>query len=97
MTGASEGLGQAMAARLAQAGAVVGVCDLSQASVATIVSELRSELPDCDFIGVVDDLSTDHGAGSALKQFLEPDILVNNAAFRHAADVLETQEALWGA
>ncbi|MCW3492717.1 SDR family NAD(P)-dependent oxidoreductase [Microbacterium sp. SSM24] len=95
VTGDTRGLGYAMAVRLAQAGAVVGVSGRSQASVATAVTGLRGEVADGTFVGVVPDVGTDDGAQSALDQFPGVDILVNNIGIYQSGNVLSTPENVW--
>ena len=95
VTGATRGLGFTMAARLAQAGAVVGVNGRSQSSDASAVTELRALVTDGTFVGVVADVGTDEGAQSAIDQFPDADILINNIGIYHPGDVYSTPESVW--
>lgn len=95
VTGATRGLGYAMAARLAQAGAVVGVNGRSEATVTKAVDDLRRDHPDLSFVAVVADLGRDDGALVALDQFPDPDILVNNIGVYQSGSVLDTAESVW--
>lgn len=95
VTGATRGLGYAMAIRLAQAGAVVGVNGRSAESVAAAVDELRRDQPGLSFVEVVADLGSDDGASAALAQFPKPDILVNNIGVSQPGSVLHTADRIW--
>jgi NAD(P)-dependent dehydrogenase (short-subunit alcohol dehydrogenase family) len=95
VTGATRGLGFAIAMRLAQAGAVVGVNGRSRASVDEAVRDLCGAVPSGLFIGVVSDLATDAGAASVLDQFSDIDILVNNIGIYHSGEVLDTESSTW--
>nr|WP_137845448.1 SDR family oxidoreductase [Microbacterium sp. 2FI] len=95
VTGATRGLGFAMATRLAQAGAVVGVNGRSPDSVATALRDLRDAVPDGLFVGVVADLTGEEGAAAAVEQFPDVDILVNNIGVYQAGDVFDTPAFVW--
>ncbi|WP_426321720.1 SDR family NAD(P)-dependent oxidoreductase [Microbacterium sp. E-13] len=95
VTGATRGLGFAMATRLAQAGALVGVNGRSAQSVTTALRDLRDAVPDGTFVGVVADLASEEGAASAVEQFPDADILINNIGIYHAGEVLDTPASVW--
>ena len=97
MTGAGRGIGQAIAGRLAEAGASVLVCDLNAQSAAETVAIIQqaggsaaalqmdvSKLADAQRV-----------VAEAKKQFGGVDILVNNAALFPPAPILEIDEAQW--
>jgi NAD(P)-dependent dehydrogenase (short-subunit alcohol dehydrogenase family) len=84
ITGASQGLGAAIAERFVQEGASVLICARSEAALAETTRKLR-EMADegqhvlatvCD---VADETSVDSMIGQALAQLGHVDILVNNA------------------
>jgi NAD(P)-dependent dehydrogenase (short-subunit alcohol dehydrogenase family) len=76
VTGAGQGIGAAIARRLAAAGAKVGVFDLSPASAAEVAKEING-------VALAGDVTCEADLGSALEQLTArtgpPDILVNNA------------------
>ena len=81
VTGASHGIGRAVAAAYARAGASVFICGRDQGALATAVKELRADG------GAIDGAPGDIGspadaqriAQAALKRFGTIDVLVNNA------------------
>lgn len=80
VTGAARGIGAAIAACLAEAGAAVAVADVSGASAAASALEKRG----ADAIGVDVDVSSEMAtskmAAAVVERFGRLDILVNNAA-----------------
>jgi 3-oxoacyl-[acyl-carrier protein] reductase len=76
VTGAGQGIGAAIARRLASAGAKVGVIDLSADNAVTIAREVGG-------IALAGDVTREADIDRALRQLAdaagEPDILVNNA------------------
>ncbi|MHB8670145.1 MAG: SDR family NAD(P)-dependent oxidoreductase [Acidimicrobiales bacterium] len=81
VTGASSGIGAALAERFARAGAVVGICARREERLVEVVSRCRRHSPGsrhwvCDF---ADPGSVDALARSVLDQFGGVDVLVNNA------------------
>ena len=88
LTGATRGLGRALAGGFAAAGHTVLGCGRS----ATHVAELRRDLPaphDFDVIDVADDAAVARWAERLLKQHGPPDLLVNNAG------LMNTPAPLW--
>src|SRR6185436_11298928 len=81
ITGATEGIGRAIAFALARAGYQVGVCARNEARVAASVADLKAE--GCTAAGAVADVGDEsqvHAAVEKLTGQLGPfDTLVNNA------------------
>jgi len=97
VTGASRGLGQAIALALAEAGADVCVTARSVASL----SETRSRIEKCgrSCFAAAQDVSDVASIRSTLDQFAAAtgriDILVNNAGMEQVAPSLDVDERLW--
>jgi 3-oxoacyl-[acyl-carrier protein] reductase len=97
VTGASRGIGHAIAVALAREGADVVVVARTAEAVKKVASEItalgRKVLP----IGA--DVSTSAGAQavvrSAIEKFGRIDILVNNAGIHRCAPFLQESESLW--
>ena len=79
MTGAASGIGKAVAARLAGAGAAVTVLDLDGDAARGVAGEIGGEALQADLsnLGVLDALE------------FEADIVVNNAGLQHVAAIEE--------
>jgi NAD(P)-dependent dehydrogenase (short-subunit alcohol dehydrogenase family) len=93
VTGATQGIGAAIARRLAREGATVGVNDLTQDErMRTVVADTAGfpavgDISDPDVVGkLVDDIETTHGP---------IDILVCNAAYMTMAPFLDNDEEEW--
>jgi NAD(P)-dependent dehydrogenase (short-subunit alcohol dehydrogenase family) len=99
VTGGAEGIGLAIAVRLAGAGAAVALCARTEASVVTAVGALRARGLE------VDGRAADVASGAAMaglvafaaERFGGVDILVNNAGVGTFGSVVETSEADWRA
>lgn len=95
VTGGTKGMGRAIAALLAQAGARVAVSSRNQADCDRVAAEINPETGQC--IGVASDI----GDSTTLAPLVEtvkarlgaPDILVCNAAFVHPLSPLSKVEA----
>lgn len=95
VTGSSQGIGAAIAAGLARAGARVGVNGRDADRLERSVEKLRAEVPGGDFVAVAADLGTEEGAEQALAALPEADILVNNLGIFGAAPALEISDDEW--
>ncbi|WP_395106724.1 SDR family NAD(P)-dependent oxidoreductase [Actinomadura sp. SCN-SB] len=95
VSGSTQGIGRAIAAGLARAGARTVINGRSDQSVAGTLKELREELPDADLDGVAADLGTAAGAHTVLERFPAVDILVNNLGIFGPRPVLEIDDAEW--
>ncbi|MCF3172707.1 SDR family oxidoreductase [Streptomyces sioyaensis] len=95
VTGSTQGIGAAIAAGLAQAGAKVGVNGRDPKRVEQAIEELRRNVPDGDFVALTADVTTEEGARHAFGQLPDVDILVNNVGIFGSKDVLEIDDAEW--
>lgn len=94
VTGAASGIGEAIAATLARAGAFVYVGDLDEANAGRVVAAIKTEGGKADFIklDVADKENCAAAASSILETHGRLDILVNNAGIGHVGTLLETTE-----
>ncbi|MFD2419380.1 SDR family NAD(P)-dependent oxidoreductase [Amycolatopsis pigmentata] len=99
VTGGSSGIGRAIAAALAQAGASVVVVARKEAELAATVDALTAK--ECRAAWVSADLSTRDGVRAAAEQasavFGEPDILVNSAGINLRPPMGEIGDSVWDA
>jgi NAD(P)-dependent dehydrogenase (short-subunit alcohol dehydrogenase family) len=99
VTGASRGIGLAIARSLAMMGANVALCARDDRKLQSLVSELERE--GCKALPVPADVSRASDVSSAVQkteQALGPiEILVNNAGIGYFAPVQETSEENWDA
>lgn len=99
VTGGSSGIGRAIAAALAQAGASVVVVARKEAELAATVDALTAM--ECRAAWVSADLSTRDGVRAAAEQasavFGEPDILVNSAGINLRPPMGEIGDSVWDA
>ncbi|MEU7868747.1 SDR family oxidoreductase [Dactylosporangium sp. NPDC049140] len=91
VTGSTRGIGAAIAAGLAKAGARVGVNGRSPESV----TEALRRLGDGDFVAVPGDVATAEGAQRVLETLPDADILVNNLGIFGAREPLEITDDEW--
>ena len=94
VTGASRGIGRAVAERLAREGAKVFLTDLNEDAGRREVLKLRSEGAQASFAAC--DVSrrdqVDAAIRSAVGEFGQLDVLVANAGIVHAAEFLDLEE-----
>ncbi|MGW2383452.1 SDR family NAD(P)-dependent oxidoreductase [Streptomyces sp. NPDC001658] len=95
VTGSSQGIGAAIAAGLARAGARVAVNGRDADRLAKSVEALRDEVPDGEFVAVAADLGTEEGAAGALATLPDVDVLVNNLGIFGARPALEISDDEW--
>lgn len=97
VTGGSKGLGRAIAAALARAGADVAVVSRTQADLETAATGLREHgrrvLAVC--ADVTDESSIQSMVQRVIDQFGQIDILVNNAGIGDTRAVVEMDTAYW--
>jgi NAD(P)-dependent dehydrogenase (short-subunit alcohol dehydrogenase family) len=95
VSGSTKGIGRAIAAGLARAGAAVVVNGRDDAGVTGTTDELRQEVPGADVTGVAADLATAEGAALLFERLPEADILVNNLGIFGPQPVLEIDDDEW--
>ncbi len=95
VTGSTQGIGYAIAAGLAHAGAAVIVNGRSTSSVDAAVERLRGDVPDGAFRAAAGDLATDEGARSVIDAHPDVDILVNNLGIFGAQSPLDIEDDEW--
>ncbi|MGW3243794.1 SDR family NAD(P)-dependent oxidoreductase [Streptomyces sp. NPDC001070] len=95
VTGSTQGIGAAIAAGLARAGARVAVNGRDQERVDEAVARLRDEVPEGDYIAAGADVASEEGARHAYEQVPDADILVNNLGIFGARDALDIDDAEW--
>ncbi len=95
VSGSTQGIGRAIAARLAASGAAVVVNGRDAGRVDAAVEELRGELPGADLRGVAADVATAEGAEALFAALPEADILVNNLGIFGPADVFDVDDETW--
>ncbi|MGX1273918.1 SDR family NAD(P)-dependent oxidoreductase [Streptomyces phaeoluteigriseus] len=95
VTGSSQGIGAAIAAGLARAGATVGVNGRDAGRLDRSLGELRRAVPDGRFVAVAADVGTEEGAARAVDALPDADILVNNLGIFGARRALEITDDEW--
>ena len=95
VSGSTQGIGRAIAARLAECGAVTYVNGRSEERVRAVVSELRSEQPDARFEGAAADVATAEGAAALFETLPEVDVLINNLGIFGPQPLLEVDDETW--
>ncbi|MFI9556166.1 SDR family NAD(P)-dependent oxidoreductase [Nonomuraea endophytica] len=95
VTGSTQGIGAAIAAGLARAGARVGVNGRGQESTAAAAARLGGEVPGAQIVPVVADLATEEGTAAAVEALPDVDILVNNLGIFETRPALEIDDAEW--
>src|SRR3954453_23069423 len=95
VTGSTQGIGQAIAAGLARAGATVGVNGRKPDGVAKAIDALREQVPDGRFVAAAGDVATEDGTGLVLTAVPTVDVLVNNLGIFGAESPLEITDDEW--
>eukprot|EP00727_Mastigamoeba_balamuthi_P001297 m51a1_g11164 putative 3-oxoacyl-[acyl-carrier protein] reductase (284) ;mRNA; f:289738-290780 len=95
VTGASNGLGYAIALSLGQSGARVLVNGSNAERVASAVGRLRAEAPAGQFEGAQADLSTAAGCAALAAAHPSVDILVNNLGVYETKGFFELTDGDW--
>ncbi|GKQ34942.1 SDR family NAD(P)-dependent oxidoreductase [Streptomyces sp. A012304] len=95
VTGSSQGIGAAIAAGLARAGAMVGVNGRDAERLDKGIEQLRAEVPDGRFVAIAADVATEEGAVRAVDALPTADILVNNLGVFEPRPALEITDDEW--
>jgi NAD(P)-dependent dehydrogenase (short-subunit alcohol dehydrogenase family) len=95
VTGSTQGIGRAIAAALAQAGAATVVNGRGEERVRSVVDELRAEVPGATIDGVAADLATADGAQGLFDALGRVDVLVNNLGIFGPVPALEIDDETW--
>jgi NAD(P)-dependent dehydrogenase (short-subunit alcohol dehydrogenase family) len=95
VTGSTQGIGLAIATRLAAAGAEVAVNGRSRERVDAAVERVRADSGSSDVRGVPADVTTDEGVAAVRDALPELDVLVNNLGIFGAKPALEIDDAEW--
>jgi NAD(P)-dependent dehydrogenase (short-subunit alcohol dehydrogenase family) len=86
LTGATKGIGRAIAARLADDGCILALCGRNRDDMKSIVSrivDLGAPQPYTDCFDLADEESLSCFYRNAVEQNGPPDILINNAGYNH--------------
>ncbi|MEV4776758.1 SDR family NAD(P)-dependent oxidoreductase [Microbacterium sp. LWH12-1.2] len=95
VTGSTQGIGRAIAATLADAGARVAVNGRKPDVVASVIADLTAESADRDLIAAPGDVTTEAGATAVLEATGDVDVLVNNLGIFGATPALEITDEEW--
>ncbi|MBE2316599.1 SDR family oxidoreductase [Solirubrobacter sp. CPCC 204708] len=88
ISGSTQGIGRAIAAKLAACGAAVTINGRDESKVQAVADELGVD-------GIAADVSTAEGAQAVLAALPDVDILVNNLGIFAPTPVLEVDDATW--
>ncbi|MBM9503779.1 SDR family NAD(P)-dependent oxidoreductase [Actinacidiphila acididurans] len=95
VTGSSQGIGYAIAAGLARAGAQVAVNGRRADAVAAAVTRLRADTGSDLLVAAPGDVATDEGTRAVVDAVPEADVLVNNLGIFAAEPALEISDDQW--
>lgn len=95
VTGSTGGIGLAIAAGLASAGARVAIAGRTQERVDSALAQLRQSSGRDDICGVVADVGTLEGCQALIAAQPQADILVNNLGIYGAREFFDIDDALW--
>lgn len=95
VTGSTQGIGRAIAATLADAGARVAINGRSPQTVASVVADLEGENPSRDLIAAPGDVTDPNGVDAVLAAVGPVDILVNNLGMFGSAPALDITDDEW--
>jgi len=95
VTGSTAGIGEAIAARLAQNGAEVVVNGRTPERVSKAIASLQAKAPGARFHAAPGDVATAQGVQAIVAAAGEVDILVNNAAWFEPKNLFEISDASW--
>jgi gluconate 5-dehydrogenase len=97
VTGASRGLGEAVAKGLAQAGAAVAVCGRAREDLERVCADIQTQGGRAEpfVLDVLDGAAVERGAAEIIDSLGAVDILVNNAGVNVRKPILELSEEEW--
>jgi NAD(P)-dependent dehydrogenase (short-subunit alcohol dehydrogenase family) len=95
VSGSTQGIGRAIAARLAQAGARVTINGRDEERTNETVAQLCEELPGAELDAQAADVATPAGAQQVFEKLPDVDILVNNLGIFGPQPVLEIDDDTW--
>ncbi|MBT3156693.1 SDR family oxidoreductase [Streptomyces sp. CHA1] len=95
VTGSTQGIGAAIAAGLAGAGARVAINGRDAVRTEEAVERLRRQVPGGELFSAPGDLATDEGLAEVLDRLPQTDILVNSLGIFGARPALEIDDAEW--
>lgn len=95
VTGSTQGIGRAIAAALADAGARVAINGRRPDTVASVISEMQAENPERDLVPAAGDVTDQAGADAVLAATGDVDILVNNLGIFGATPALDITDDEW--
>jgi NAD(P)-dependent dehydrogenase (short-subunit alcohol dehydrogenase family) len=95
VTGSTQGIGAAIAAGLATAGARVVVNGRSEGSVESAIKTLAEQVPDGEFVPGAGDVTTEEGVARVVEAAGPIDVLVNNLGIFGAQPALEITDDEW--
>ncbi|CAH0123364.1 SDR family oxidoreductase [Microbacterium sp. Bi121] len=95
VTGSTQGIGRAIAATLADAGARVAINGRSAESVASTITSLREEAQDRDLVAAPGDVTDEAGTDAVITAIGDVDVLVNNLGIFGATPPLEIGDDEW--
>jgi 3-oxoacyl-[acyl-carrier protein] reductase len=99
VTGAARGLGQAIAVKLAEAGADIALCDLNAEWLEETAEKVKAlgRRAECYAVNVADGESVTAGVKAIEKDFGKIDVLVNNAGITKDGLMMRMSEDDWDA
>jgi len=99
VTGAAQGLGEALAKRLVKEGASVAVCDMNIEKAETVAAAINNEFGKDRAIAIKVDVSDPVDAKKmveeTVKKYKRLDILVSNAGILKAYEITEFPDDVW--
>ncbi len=99
VTGAARGLGQAIAVKLAEAGADIALCDLNAEWLEETAGKVKAlgRKVECYGVNVAEGASVAEGVKAIEKDFGKIDVLVNNAGITKDGLLMRMSEEDWDA
>ncbi|HSF02540.1 MAG TPA: glucose 1-dehydrogenase [Solirubrobacterales bacterium] len=97
VTGAANGIGRAIALRLAAEGCTVGIFDLDEAGASGCAGEIQAQngRAHVELVDIGDYPAVERAVASLERACGPVDILVNNAGWDRAASFLDTRPPFW--